>query len=129
VGPAARSGQARIAIHVEAERGKASQGGGYAICEPGGAVPLDLALSPGARPLVQPLPPLWRPDDTRCFAVIAEDGVLQPIAAAAMLYRRLAGGEIGLADLQPGEGFSTWDGSPLWLTLAGIEKPRHSAWP
>jgi hypothetical protein len=106
---------ARVAVHLEAEKGRASPCASYAVCEPGGTVSLDLEPA-----LVQPL---WRLDDTRYFATIAGEGVLPAIAAAATLHRRLAAHEIGLADLQPGEGFDTWEGSPLWLVLAGIAKP------
>jgi hypothetical protein len=36
----------------------------------------------------------------------------------------------GLAAVRPGEGFVTWDGSPLWLSLAGIAKPgQHGVLP
>jgi hypothetical protein len=76
-------------------------------------VPLDLA------PHV-PSVACWRLDDTEALIVTGDptDG-----GKAAALHARLMDHAAPLALLRPGEGFATWEGSPLWLCLAGIAKP------
>ncbi len=64
----------------------------------------------------------WRLDDTHALVTVQKGGAGSAALRAAELYHALmAGGGLGL--LNPGEGFSTWEGSPLWLALARIGKP------
>jgi len=79
-------------------------------------VPIDLA------PL-HPAVPLWRIDDTRILVDVGPGGSQEAAQRATTLCRDLTREAPDLRLLQPGEGFSTWAGSPLWLALAGIAKP------
>ena len=76
-------------------------------------VPLDLA------PYVPRLA-CWRLDDTEALILTSDpaDG-----RNAAVLHGRIMEHPIPLAVLRTGDGFSTWEGSPLWLRMAGIPKP------
>lgn len=84
------------------------------------AVPVAIDLAPAVAEA-----PCWRIDDTRTLVEIGAAGPQQAAQHAAALYRRLAEGGNALALPEPGEGFSTWEGSPLWLSLAGIDKPAR----
>ena len=79
-------------------------------------VPIDLV------PL-HPAVPLWRIDDTRILVDVGPGGSQEAAQRATTLCRDLTREAPDLRLLQPGEGFSTWAGSPLWLALAGIAKP------
>ena len=79
-------------------------------------VPIDLAPAPVAVAA-------WRLDDTQALVTVRQDGSAVATARAGQLYRALLDERGGLAAIRPGEGFVTWDGSPLWLSLAGIGKP------
>ena len=79
-------------------------------------VPIDLAP-------VLPVVPLWRLDDTRALVRVGPAGDQAAASRAACLFRDLMEAGGGLEVLQPGEGFATWEGSPLWLSLAGVAKP------
>ena len=79
-------------------------------------VPIDLA--PVAKET-----PIARLDDTRALVTVEAGGASAAGLRAAALYRSLMVQRAGLSVLRPGEGFATWDGSPLWLSLAGIRKP------
>jgi hypothetical protein len=97
------SGTARDACHVVAY-------------DEGRQVPIDLA------PLSAEVP-AWRLDDTRALVTVGPAGAQPASMRAAQLYRSLLDHGAGLEAVQPGEGFSTWEGSPLWLSLAAIRKP------
>jgi hypothetical protein len=81
------------------------------------------------RPILLDLAPFeaeassWRLDDTQTLVSIAADGTAAARARAVALYRALMEQGEGLGALRSGEGFVTWGGSPLWLSLAGIAKP------
>jgi hypothetical protein len=79
-------------------------------------VPIDLA------PLAKETP-ISRLDDTKTLVTMEAGGASAAALRAAALYRSLMVQRAGLSVLRPGEGFATWDGSPLWLSLAGILKP------
>jgi len=72
---------------------------------------------------VEPQAPSWRLDDTQTLVSIGTGGVASARERAVALYSALMEQGEGLAAVRPGEGFVTWDGSPLWLSLAGITKP------
>ena len=80
------------------------------------AVPTDVAP-------VSPQVVAWRLDDTQALAPVGRSNPAMASARAAELYRALMDEGAGLATIEPGEGFVTWAGSPLWLSLAGIGKP------
>jgi len=65
----------------------------------------------------------WRLDDTQALAPVGRSNPAMAAARAAELYRALMDDGTGLAAIEPGEGFITWAGSPLWLSMAGIGKP------
>ena len=65
----------------------------------------------------------WRLDDTQALAPVGPSNPATAAARAADLYRALMDDGTGLAAIEPGAGFITWAGSPLWLSLAGIGKP------
>lgn len=67
--------------------------------------------------------PTWRVDDTQALVTVGAAGAQSAALRATQLYRSLMELGAGLAVVQPGEGFSTWEGSPLWLSLAAIRKP------
>jgi hypothetical protein len=81
-------------------------------------VPIDLAP-------VSAEVPAWRLDDTQTLVTIGPAGAMSATRQAAGLYRNLMDGGAGLAAIRPGEGFITWEGSPLWLSLAAIRKPAE----
>ncbi len=76
-------------------------------------VPLDLAPH-------TPALACWRLDDTEALILTDDPG---EGASAAALHARLMDDASPLALLRPGQGFATWEGSPLWLRLADIAKP------
>ena len=79
---------------------------------------------------VEPQAPSWRLDDTQTLVSIGAGGVASARERAVALYAALMEQGEGLVAVRPGEGFVTWDGSPLWLSLAGIAKPgRHGILP
>jgi hypothetical protein len=80
------------------------------------ALPIDLA--PFAAVV-----PIWRLDDTQALVAVGAEGARASALRAAELYRAIMDHRVGLAAVGPDEGFVTWEGSPLWLSLAGIEKP------
>jgi hypothetical protein len=80
--------------------------------------PVLLDLAP-----IEPEAPSWRLDDTETLVSVGANGVAAARERAVALYSALMEQGEGLAALRPGEGFVTWDGSPLWLSLAGIAKP------
>lgn len=80
------------------------------------AIPIDVAP-------VSAEVPSWRLDDTQALVTIGPAGTRSATLRAAELYRHLVDYRIGLAAIRPGEGFATWQGSPLWLSLAAIGKP------
>jgi hypothetical protein len=67
--------------------------------------------------------PTWRLDDTQTFVTVGPAGARSAALRAADLYRGLMDRRASLAAIDPGEGFVTWEGSPLWLSLAAIHKP------
>jgi hypothetical protein len=79
-------------------------------------VPIDLAP-------VRADVPAWRLDDTSALVTVGPDGAGSAAAQAAELYHNLIDRRTGLATIRPGQGFTTWEGSPLWLSLAAIGKP------
>ncbi|HEY1412158.1 MAG TPA: hypothetical protein VGF36_08455, partial [Rhodopila sp.] len=79
-------------------------------------VPIDLA--PAAKET-----PISRLDDTKTLVTVEAGGASAAALRAAALYRSLMTQRADLSVLRRGEGFATWDGSPLWLSLAGIRKP------
>lgn len=79
-------------------------------------VPIDLAPAVNGAPIS-------RLDDTKTLVTVEADGASAATLRAAALYRSLMVQQAGLSVLRPGEGFTTWDGSPLWLSFAGIRKP------
>jgi hypothetical protein len=81
-------------------------------------VPVDLA------PAV-PASAIWQIDDSRTLVSVGGGGAAVAALRAAELYHLLLDQGAGLSVLRPGEGFVTWDGSPLWLSLAGIGKPAR----
>jgi hypothetical protein len=76
-------------------------------------VPLDLAPH-------TPRLACWRLDDTEALILTNDPG---EGGDAAALHATLMEHAAPLALLRPGQGFTTWEGSPLWLRLAGIAKP------
>jgi hypothetical protein len=64
----------------------------------------------------------WRLDDTTALVSVEDDQAAAARRAATLHAELMAAGQ-PLAALHPGEGFATWQGSPLWLRLAGIAKP------
>ena len=80
------------------------------------SVPIDIA--PAA-----PVVPAWRLDDTQALVTVGPAGPRAAALRAAELYFDLLDREATLDALRPGEGFVTWEGSPLWLSLAAIRKP------
>lgn len=85
-------------------------------------VPLDLAPGPGAAPLPADTARLWRMDDTRAFVGLEGTDTQAALAEAAALHRNAVQGRLTPAELRPGTGVSTWDGSILSLAWAGIRK-------
>lgn len=81
-------------------------------------VPIDIA------PYVATAP-AWRLDDTEVLVVADEGGRAAAGMRATTLHQALMDEGAGVAALRPGEGFATWEGSPLWLRLAGIDKPAE----
>jgi len=79
------------------------------------SVPIDLA------PAVAEVP-AWRLDDTQTLVTVGSAGPRAATLRAADLYRCLVDRQGGLDALRPDEGFATWEGSPLWLSLAAIRK-------
>jgi len=79
-------------------------------------MPIDIAP-------VSPEVVAWRLDDTQALAPVGPSNAATAAARAAELYRALMDEGTGLAAIEPGAGFITWAGSPLWLSLAGISKP------
>jgi hypothetical protein len=86
-------------------------------------IPVDLTPGPAAAPLPGTLPTLSRVEDTRALVTLGPGGVDIAVTEAARLQSRAAAGTLRLEELAPGQGVSTWDGSPLSLRLAGVEKP------
>jgi hypothetical protein len=94
-----------------------------------------------ARIDIAPVPaevPTWRLDDTQTLVTVGPAGPRAAALRAADLYRHLMDPNLSapnridpsvidrhgsLAAIEPGEGFITWEGSPLWLRLAAIHKP------
>lgn len=66
---------------------------------------------------------LWRLDDTHGFAALGTGDVRTATRRAKAVLQRLAAGPGRLDQLAAGEGFATFDGSPLSLALAGVVKP------
>ena len=93
--------------------------------ETGGSQPQRLVAFTDNRPVPLDLAPhtprvaCWRLDDTEALLVTGETEATR----AAGLHARLMDHPFPLAMLEPGEGFATWEGSPVWLRLAGIHKP------
>ncbi len=104
-------------------RGQRSVEGGVIAYAEHRAVLLDLAP-------VEPQVPSWRLDDTQALVSVGAAGVAPARGRAVALYSALMEQGEGLAAVRPGEGFVTWEGSPLWLSLAGIAKPgQHGVLP
>ena len=104
-------------------RGRASVEGGLIAYAEHRPVLLDVAP-------VEPQAPSWRLDDTQTLVSVGPGGVASARERAVALYSALIEQGEGLAAVRPGEGFATWDGSPLWLSLAGIAKPgQHGVLP
>jgi hypothetical protein len=104
-------------------RGRRSLDGGVIAYAEHRPVLLDLAP-------VEPHTPSWRLDDTQALVSVGAAGVVPARERAVVLYSALMEQGEGLAAVRPGEGFVTWDGSPLWLSLAGIAKPgQHGVLP
>ena len=82
--------------------------------------PIPIDIAPHAASV-----PVWRLDDTEMLVVADESGRGVASVRAAALHRALMDDGADLSALQPGEGFATWEGSPLWLRLAGIDKPAE----
>lgn len=78
-------------------------------------VAIDLAPFPAEAPA-------WRLDDTQARVTAGPDRAATARRAMA-LHAALLDQDVGLAAIRPGEGVATWEGSPLWLHLAGIAKP------
>jgi hypothetical protein len=108
----------RRMLHLGADRRAPGRGGFDAHVSHGERRPVAIDLFP-ARPATQ----CWRLDDTRSLVTVGSAGPQGASVRAAELYRSLLDGGATLDLLQPGEGMATWEGSPLWLTLAGIGKP------
>ncbi len=108
----------RRMLHLGADRRAPGRGDFDAHVSHGEQRPVAIDLSP-ARPATQ----CWRLDDTRSLVAVGSAGPQAASVRAAELYRSLLHGGATLDLLQPGEGMATWEGSPLWLALAGIGKP------
>ncbi len=67
--------------------------------------------------------PAWRLDDTQVRVMAGTDRAAASRRAMA-LHAALLDQDAGAEAIRPGEGVSTWEGSPLWLHLAGIAKPE-----
>jgi len=104
-----------IAISANSRGRRLAEGGMIAYAE---HPPVLLDVAP-----VEPQAPSWRLDDTQTLASIGVGGVASARERAVALYSALMEQGEGLLAVRPGEGFVTWDGSPLWLSLAGIAKP------
>ena len=80
-------------------------------------IPLDLVPA-------TPQATCWRIDETAALVAVGGTTVDERAAArrATALHSALFEAD-PLAALGTGEGLSTWEGSPLWLRLAGIAKP------
>ena len=86
-------------------------------------VAIDLGPAPGAAPLPEEAPRLWRMDDTAALIAIGPSGPAGAIEEGMGLLARLREGRVTrLADLAPGQGIATWQGSPAHLLLGGIAR-------
>jgi len=104
-----------IATSANSRGRRSAEGGMIAYAE---HRPVLLDVAP-----VEPQAPSWRLDDTQTLVSIGPGGLASARERAVALYSALMDQGEGLAAVRPGEGFVTWDGSPLWLSLAGIAKP------
>ncbi len=116
-GPARPPGVWRM-LHLRADLRAPGRGDFDAHVSHGERRPVAIDLFPA-----RPAAPCWRLDDTRSLVAVGTAGPQAASVRAAELYRSLLGGGATLDLLQPGEGLATWEGSPLWLGLAGIRKP------
>ncbi len=118
-GPA-RPATVRRMLHLGADRRGSGHGRLDAHVSHGEQRPVAIDLAPA-----RPATPCWRLDDTRSLVAVGAAGPQAASVRAAELYRSLLEGDATLDLLQPGEGMATWEGSPLWLALAGIRKPSR----
>ncbi|WP_458097114.1 hypothetical protein [Roseomonas sp. WA12] len=116
-------GEATVHLGAGADPRREALGGAFVSVTHPVAVAIDFGPAPGAAPLPEGTPRLWRMDDTAALVAIGPSGPAGAIEEGMGLLARLREGRVTrLADLAPGQGIATWQGSPAHLLLGGIAR-------
>ncbi|WP_376091783.1 hypothetical protein ACE7GA_22380 [Roseomonas sp. CCTCC AB2023176] len=122
--PEAPGAGATLHLGDEGEARREALGAAYVSVTDAVPVPLDLRPGPGAAPLAEEPPRLWRLDGTAALVAVGPGGPAAAVAEGLALLARLReGGLRGLGGLRPGQGIATHAGLPAHLLLSGIARP------